>query len=167
MRSLKIIALGFSLCCAVALPSRADSDVYLLGTPDYDWFAGCFGTASGNLMGYWDRHGLPDFYTGPTAGGVAPLDSYGANVGIRSMWVSQAGLDGRPANKPGHMDDYWDYQPGTSPPGYESTATDPYILANRAEHEPDCIGDFIGLNQKKWTNLNSECDGNINAYSFV
>ena len=29
------------------------------------------------------------------------------------------------------------------------------------------MGDFIGLNQRKWTNLNGECDGNIDGYSFV
>ena len=50
---------------------------------------------------------------------------------------------------------------------YQSTETDPYILAGRPEHTWDCIGDFIGLSQKKWTNMNNECDGNIDAYSFV
>ena len=54
--------------------SNADENVYLTGVPDYDWEFGCFGTATGNLMGYWDRHGLPDFYLGPTGGGLAPLD---------------------------------------------------------------------------------------------
>ena len=96
MRSLKKITLAFGLCCAAVLPSRADSDVYLLGVPDYNWYAGCFGTASGNLVGYWDRHGFPDFYTGPTSGGVAPLNNCGTNIGIRSMWASKAGFDGRP-----------------------------------------------------------------------
>jgi hypothetical protein len=75
------------------------------------------------------------------------------------MWASQAGVDGRPANKFGHMDDYY--------AGYESTASDPYVTAGRPEHAPDCIGDFIGLSQKKWTNLNNECAGNIDAFSFV
>ena len=93
----------------VALPAFASQSVQIIDTPDYAWHAGCFGTASGNLMGYWDRHGFPNFYTGPTAGGVAPLDSYGANVGIHSLWTSQAGLDGRPADMPGHIDDYWTF----------------------------------------------------------
>src|SRR6185503_16827856 len=91
-----------SLVCAAALSLQADSNVYLLEVPDYSWYAGCFGTATGNLMGYWDRHGMADFYTGPTAGGVAPLDNWGANVGIRSLWASKAGFDGRPSNQPGH-----------------------------------------------------------------
>ncbi len=154
---MKMGLLGICLLGA-ALPSlRADSEKRLLEVPDYDWHAGCFGTASGNLMGFWDRHGLPDCYTGPTGGGLAPTNY--ANPAIRAMWASQAGVDGRPANKPGHMDDYWT--------GYESTASDPCVSAGRTEHAPDCIGDFIGLSQKKWTNLNNECAGNIDAYSFV
>src|SRR5688572_33424216 len=89
-----------SLVCLSTLPLRADTDVYLLGTPDYQWYAGCFGTATGNLMGYWDRQGFADFYTGPTAGGVAPLDNFGTNVGIRSLWANRAGFDGRPVDQP-------------------------------------------------------------------
>lgn len=142
-------------------------NVMLDGVPDYTWYAGCFGTACGNLMGYWDRHGFPGFYTGPTAGGVAPLDNLGANVGIRSMWASKAGFDGRPASEFGHIDDYWQLYLNDDTDSYESTASDPYKAAGRKEHAPDCIGDFIGVSQKKWTNLNNECDGNIDAFSFV
>ncbi|MBI2949640.1 MAG: hypothetical protein HYY23_18555, partial [Verrucomicrobia bacterium] len=36
-----------------------------------------------------------------------------------------------------------------------------------SEHEPDCLGDFIGLSQNKWRNLNGECDGNIDGYAFA
>ncbi len=126
-------------------PVRSAENVVLLDVPDYTWHAGCFGTGTGNLMGFWDRNGLPDFYTGPVGGGVAPLDSSGGNVGIRLMWASHA-----------HTNDYW--------VGYESAAPDPYRMAGRSEHEPDCLGDFIGLSQNKWTNLNNECDGNIDAY---
>lgn len=139
----------------------------LVGTPNYDWYAGCFGTASGNLAGFWDRNGLPDLYTGPTAGGVAPDNSFGSNVGIRSMWASKAGFDGRPSDQPGHIDDYWASYASDFSYSYESTAPDPYITAGRPEHAPDCIGDFIGLSQKKWTNMAGECDGNIDAFSFV
>jgi hypothetical protein len=131
----------------------------LIDVPDYQWHAGCFGTASGNLMGYWDRHGFPNSYTGLTGGGLAPLNSSGANASIRAMWASQAGVDGRPMNQPGHMDDYYI--------DYERTEADPYVTFGRAEHAPDCIGDFIGLSQRKWQNLGGECDGNIDAYSFV
>jgi len=118
-------------------------------------------------MGYWDRRGLPNFYTGPTADGVAPLNSNGPNQGIRSLWASRAGFDGRLADQPGHIDDYWFTYQNDSVYSYENTDPDPYVTAGRPEHSPDCIGDFIGLSQNKWTNLNGECDGNIDAFSFV
>jgi hypothetical protein len=139
----------------------------LTEVPDYTWYAGCFGTATGNLMGYWDRQGLPDLYTGPTAGGVAPLNSNGSNQGIRSMWASRAGLDGRPASEPGHIDNYWQFYSDDVSKSYENTGPDPYRAAGRKEHPPECIGDFIGLSQNKWINLNGECDGNIDGMSFV
>ena len=157
-----------------ALVLRADTYAYLTGVPDYNWYAGCFGTACGNLMGHWDRHGMPNFYTGPTAGGVAPLHSCGDNVGIFSMLASKAGLDGRPANMPGHVDDYWSSYTidfgncgNVSGFSYESPYPDPFKALGRPEHTPDCIGDFIGLSQNKWTNMAGECSGNIDAYSFV
>jgi len=147
------LLVGLALC-----PARAAENRYLTGVPDYEWNFGCFGTACGNLMGYWDRHGFPNFYTGPTGGGLAPLNSFGANTGIRSLWASEAGFDGRAANKPGHVDDYYDF--------YEGTNRDPYARAGRAEHTPDCLGDFIGLNQDKWPDLAGECSGNIDGFSF-
>jgi hypothetical protein len=148
-------------------------DVQLTDVPDYNWFAGCFGTASGNVAGYWDRHGFPDFYTGPTAGGVAPLSNCGTNIGIRSMWATKAGLDGRPTNLPGHVDDYWDYYTTSGSCGtvasysYESTILDEFVRMGRLEHTPDCIGDFMGLSQRRWTNMNNECSGNVDAFAFV
>lgn len=159
--------LGLVFIFAGLRSGRAVSNVFLTEVPDYTWYAGCFGTASGNLMGYWDRHGFPDFYTGPTAGGVAPLDSNGANQGIRSMWASKAGFDGRPADQPGHIDDYWTQYITDTFYSYQSTGPDPYLIAGRPEHNPDCLGDFMGLSQNKWTNLNGECDGNIDAFSFT
>lgn len=71
------------------------------------------------------------------------------------------------------MDDYWSSYTvfgncgDPSAYSYESTVADPYVTAGRPEHAPDCIGDFIGLSQKKWTNMANECDGNIDAFSFV
>ncbi len=149
-----ILALAFP----TFTPAPALENVYLTGVPDYQWHLGCFGTASGNLVGYWDRHGFPNLYTGPTAGGVAPINSFGANRGIFSLWASQAGLDGRPDSHPGHYDDYY--------VAYESTGRDPYTAAGRTEHDPDCTGDFIGLSQRKWSDLGGECSGNIDAYAF-
>jgi hypothetical protein len=75
------------------------------------------------------------------------------------LWATRAGFDGRPANQFGHDEDYW--------VEYEDTGPDPYVKAGRPEHPPDCLGDFIGLNQNKWTNLNNECAGNIDGFAFV
>lgn len=146
---------------SVSTATGAIESVYIDDVPDYEWDWGCFGTATGNLFGFWDRNGFPDFYTGPTGGGLAPLDSRRStgHSGIRSLWASQAGVDGRPLTSPGHVDDYY--------VAYESVAEDPYVTARRPEHVADCTGDFIGLNQNKWTNLNNECRGNVDAYSFV
>lgn len=146
---------------AVSTASAAIENVHIDDVPDYEWDWGCFGTATGNLFGFWDRNGFPDFYTGPTEGGVAPLDSRRStgHYGIRALWASESGVDSRPLNRPGHVDDYY--------VAYESVAPDPYVTAGRPEHAKDCVGDFIGLNQNKWTNLNNECRGNVDAYSFV
>jgi len=160
-------ALAICCCLAAALTSRAAENVMLTDVPDYSWHAGCFGTAAGNLMGYWDRHGFSDFYTGPTAGGVAPLNNVGFNIGIQSLWASKAGTDGRPYDRLGHVDDYWVRYNHELDLSYESTEPDPYLTAGRPEHQPDCISDFIGASQNRWQNLNGECDGNIDAYAFV
>jgi len=136
---------------------RAETNRYLLDIPAYDWHYGCFGTASGILMGYWDRNGYSNLYTGPTGGGTAPLSDAGTNEGIRSLWATEAGFDGRSATNYGHVDDYY--------VEYESTAADPWH-SRGYEHPPDCVGDFIGLNQNRWTNLNGECNGNRDGWAF-
>ncbi|MCX6922016.1 MAG: hypothetical protein NT154_02170 [Verrucomicrobia bacterium] len=151
--------IGGWLCLVAAIPAQSSVNVYLTSVPDYEWNYGCMGTASGNLMGYWDRHGFPDFYTGLANGGVAPLTSSGRNTNIISLWASQAGVDGRPTDMPGHVDDYWI--------AYDNADDDPYLTAGRPEHSPDCIGDFIGLNQKKWTGMAGECSGNVDGFCFV
>lgn len=157
-------AAAFLFAAQFATP--AAENVIITDVPDYDWHAGCFGSASGNLMGFWDRNGFPNIYTGPTAGGVAPLDAYGDNVGIRSLWASRAGFDGRPSDQPGHIDDYWGYYDDAYSMSYESYATDPYVLAGRPEHAPDCTGDFMGSSQNKWSDFDGECRGNIDAFSY-
>jgi hypothetical protein len=167
IRFVRHLTSRFAAACTgfVAIASAAAAEnVTLVDVPDYSWYAGCYGTASGNLMGYWDRHGLPDMYTGPTAGGLAPLTSVGSNSSIRALWASQQGVDGRPAGKAGHIEDYWESQDGIG--SFESTADDPYVVFGRAEHTPDCIGDFLGQSQRKYANLNGECSGNIDGFAF-
>jgi hypothetical protein len=161
----KTVRIASCFCFAAQLPLFAAEIVQITDVPDYEWYAGCFGTASGNLMGYWDRHGFPNFYTGPTNGGLAPLGNSWPDDGIKSMWVSRAGFDGRPADQPGHAEDYWQVLDDNNY-SYESTATDPYIVAGRPEHAPDSLCDFMGSSQNKWADLDGECSGNIDAFSF-
>src|ERR1051325_1636926 len=147
---------------------RGEVYVYLNEVPDYDWFAGAAGTACGNLAGYWDRHGFAGFYTGPTANGIAPMFNTGVNSGVGSLWATKAGYDGRPGDRPGHIDDYWtSYALPGGANSFGSVAPDPYVIAGRSEHAPDCICDFIGASQRKWTDMNGECDGNLDGFAFV
>lgn len=138
---------GLAVSTGSPLSAQTVTGYILDEMPDYDWYRGCFGTATGNFFGFWDRHGMPDFYTGPVNSGLAPLLDDPALL-MRKFWASDL-----------HDRDYWVL--------YETSANDPYFSNGWEEHEPDCIGDFIGLNQKKWTDLNGECAGNIDGYSFV
>jgi len=139
---------GGWFCLLAAMPALPAVNVFLTGVPDYAWYYGCMGTASGNLMGYWDRHGFSDFYTGMANGGRAPMNTGGNNDAIISLWASKAGFDGRSTDMPGHLDDYW--------VGFETVGEDPYTIAGRPEHTPDGIGDFTGSSQNKWTNMAGE-----------
>jgi hypothetical protein len=148
------LAVGFLFISNVVF---AATNVCLNNFPSYKWYYGCFGTASGILMGYWDRNGFPDLYTGPMNGGVMPVSSAGFESEVYCFWATRAGYDGRSATNYGHVDDYYI--------AYESMQDDPWH-SRGYEHPADCIGDFMGLNQKRWTNMNNECDGNIDAYAF-
>ncbi len=54
------VGLLVALALAVNYPlGHAEENVYLTEVPDYHWYAGCYGTCCGNLIGYWDRHGFP------------------------------------------------------------------------------------------------------------
>lgn len=150
-------SLALALLLALPAISQEHANVWIQDVPAYSWHYGCYGGASGMLMGFWDRIGYSNLYTGPTAGGIAPINAAGTNIGIVSLWASKAGFDGRPADQPGHVDDYY--------VAYQSTAPDPW-LQRGIEHEPDCLGDFMGMSQNKWTNLANECRGNRDAYAF-
>jgi len=83
-------------------PAPFGPDDDLVDVPDYDWYGGCFGTASCNLMGTGIVTGFPISTPVPPAG-LAPLDSYGPNQGFapcphpRPDWMAgrqQAGAYG-------------------------------------------------------------------------
>ena len=43
--------------------------------PAYEWSFGCAATSGAMIAGYYDRTGYVNVYTGPTDGGVMPLDN--------------------------------------------------------------------------------------------
>ena len=133
-------------------------EVYIAGVantlsdvPAFDWSYGCSATSAAMLFGYYDRMGYGDMYTGPTNGGVCPLNNsaWGRTVypsvvcGECPLSATHNGIDGR-ATK-GHVDDYWI--------DYGNAGPDPY-LGNWAERTPgDCAGDFMGTNQARYSDM--------------
>jgi hypothetical protein len=141
---------------ATALPSSATG---VGGVPAYDWSFGCSPTSASMLAAYYDSHGYPNIYTGPTNGGVMPLNnSAWGSIVINSetrkqcpLSATRNGLDGRTTR--GHVDDYW--------VKYGSTALDPYITNGWTEHvRGECLADYMRTNQSLY--LNS--DGSTRFY---
>ncbi len=134
--------------------------------PAFTWCFGCSATSAAMIAGYYDRHGYPDMYTGPTNGGVMPLN----NDAYWSTWVdaggdtrnrcplsaTQNGLDGRVIR--GHVDDYWIE--------YGNTGPDPFVTNGWTEHSHgDCTADFMGTNQASAPMENS--DGGTTFWNYA
>jgi parallel beta-helix repeat protein len=128
---------------AVSLPEpRIAAGINILpNVPAFDWSYGCFATAAAMMMGYYDNNGYPDMYTGPSNGGVCPLNN--------SLWgheecplsATHQGIDGR--SERGHVDNYWI--------SYGSGGPDPYVANSWTQHTwGDCTADFMGTNQYKF-----------------
>lgn len=125
------------------------SPVMLDGVPTSEWTYGCTATSAGMLFGYYDRHGYPNMYTGPTGGGVCPLTDLGQGIPTNPRYpipgscyiiATEQGLDGIAARA--HVDDYWI--------GYDLPGPDPWE-GNWAEHTWGlCTADYLGTNQWKW-----------------
>jgi len=139
-----------------------ESAVMLSNMPGYDWSFGCSATAAAMIAGFYDNNGYPNSYTGPTNGGVAPMNnsSWGTvtiNGEVRSLCpisATRQGLDGRATR--GHVDDYWI--------AYGNSSDDPYITNGWTEHtHGDCSGDFMGTNQSSKGNS----DGSTTFYSYT
>ncbi len=127
--------------------------------PAYDWSFGCSATAAAMMAGYYDHIGYPDMYTGPTNGGLMPLDnsSWGTvvlNGETRSqcpLSATRNGVDGRTIR--GHVDDYWIK--------YGEGGPDPFVTNGWTEHtQGECTGDYMGTNQDYWDNT----DGSTTFY---
>jgi transcriptional regulator CtsR len=132
----------------------------LSNVPAFDWSYGCSATSASMLFGYYDRTSYSNMYTGPTNGGVCPLDNSvwghttypSVTCGECPLSATHNGIDGRTIK--GHVDDYWI--------DYSNAGPDPY-LGNWAEHTlGDCTGDYMGTNQAKYSNI----DGGTTFYFY-
>jgi len=110
--------------------------------PAFTWCFGCSATSAAMIAGYYDRVSHPNMYTGPTNGGVMPLDnsSWGtwtdgcsATRAQCPLSATRNGVDGRTTR--GHVDDYWVC--------YRSTAADPYIAYGSEHTWSDCTADYM------------------------
>jgi hypothetical protein len=144
--------------------------VVLSEVPTYDWSYGCSATSAAMIAAYYDRTLYPDIYTGPTNGGVMPMDNstWGhttwprcdepgtMSVGECPLSATHNGIDGRSTR--GHVDDYWT--------GYDCLGPDPYVTNGWVEHTlGDCTGDY--MNTSKWFSAHSyNKDGETYFYYY-
>ena len=133
-----------------------------LTVPAFDWVFGCSSVSGAMIAGYYDRNGFPNIYTGPTNGGVMPLDnsswgtwtdSNGDTYPNLPLAASHNGVDGRTTK--GSIDDYWIE--------YDSAASDPYITGKWTQHTwSDAIGDYMKTSQSAYDNT----DGSTTFWGF-
>lgn len=148
----------------VSLPAPDyTTGVATLTVPAYDWSFGCSATSGSMIAAYYDRNNFADIYTGPTNGGVMPLnssvwpywtDGIGDTYGQCPLTASHNGLDGRTIR--GSIDDYW--------VSYLSSAQDPYITGGWSQHIwGDAIGDYMKTSQSAYGNV----DGSTVFYNWT
>ena len=127
--------------------------IHTLTVPAYKWVFGCSSVSGAMIAGYYDRNGFPNMYTGPTNGGVMPLDN---STTYWPTWsdgdktypnlplaASHQGVDGRTTR--GSIDDYW--------VEYQSTDQDPYLTNGWTQHTwGDAIGDYMKTSQSAFSN---------------
>lgn len=136
---------------AVSLPESNEAmGIKTLSVPAYDWVFGCSAVSGAMIAAYYDRNGYPNMYTGPTSGGVMPMnnsswptwsDGYKTYPNL-PLAGSKQGVDGRTAK--GSINDYW--------VKYDSTANDPYV-GNWTQHAwGTAIGDYMKTSQSYYDN---------------
>ena len=148
---------------AVSLPepdSAAGSNT--LTVPAFNWVFGCSAVSGAMIAGYYDRSGFSNMYTGPTNGGVMPLDnsswgtwtdSHGDTYPNCPLIASHNGVDGRATR--GSIDDYWVQ--------YLSSAQDPYITGVWTQHTwGNAIGDYMKTSQSAFSNV----DGSTSFFGY-
>ncbi len=148
---------------AVTLPEpNIAASVNTMTVPAFTWVFGCSSVSGAMIAGYYDRNGYPNMYTGPTNGGVMPLDNsswptwtdvHGDVYPNLPLAASHNGVDGRATR--GSIDDYWIQ--------YGSTASDPYITGGWTQHTwGDAIGDYMKTSQSAYGNT----DGSTMFYNY-
>ncbi len=148
---------------AVSLPqSNRAAGVNVLTVPAFNWVFGCSAVSGAMIAGYYDRSGWPNIYTGPTNGGVMPLNNSSWPTwsdGSRTypscpLIASKNGVDGRTTR--GSIDDYW--------VRYGSSTSDPYITGGWTQHTwGEAIGDYMKTSQSAYENT----DGATVFYSYT
>jgi hypothetical protein len=147
---------------AVSLPEPDSvAGAKSLTVPAFNWVFGCSAVSGAMIAGYYDRSGFPNMYTGPTNGGVMPLDnsSWGTWSDAETTYpncpliASKNGVDGRTTN--GSIDDYW--------VKYTSEEQDPYITGGWTQHTwGDAIGDYMMTSQSAFDNS----DGSTTFWNY-
>ncbi len=141
-------------------PNKAMGTSTLI-VPAFNWVFGCSSVSGAMIAGYYDRNGFPNMYTGPTNGGVMPLDNSSWATwsdGSKTypnlpLAASHNGVDGRVIR--GSIDDYWIQ--------VDSSASDPYITGSWTQHTwTDAIGDYMKTSQSVYGNT----DGSTNFWNY-
>lgn len=132
-----------------------------LVVPAFNWVFGCSSVSGAMIAGYYDRNDYPNIYTGPTNGGVMPLDNSSWTTWSDGNYTypnlplaaSHQGIDGRTTS--GSIDDYWIQ--------YNDYSDDPYITNGRTQHTwGDSIGDYMKTSQSAYGNS----DGGTSFFNF-
>lgn len=141
---------------------NAKTSTKTLTTPAFNWVFGCSSVSGAMIAGYYDRNGYPNMYTGPTNGGVMPLDNsswptwsdgYETYPNL-PLAASHQGVDGRTTK--GSIDDYWIQ--------YGSSTSDPYITGSWTQHTwSGAIGDYMKTSQSSYSNT----DGSTTFYNWT
>ena len=136
--------------------------IVLLPVPAYDWVYGCSAVSGAMIAAYYDRNGYANIYSGPTNGGVMPMDNsswpswsdgYSTYPSL-PLAASRQGVDGRITK--GSIDDYW--------VSYMGGVQDPYLTKGWTQHDwGDAIGDYMKTSQSAYGND----DGSTSFYTLI
>ena len=146
----------------VSLPEPdSAAGINILEAPAFNWVFGCSAVSGAMIAGYYDRTGWPNMYSGPTNGGVMPLDNSSwptwsdgySTYPNCPLIASKNGVDGRTTC--GSIDAYW--------VKYGSSSSDPYITNGWEQHTwGSAIGDYMYTSQSAFNNS----DGSTSFWNY-